>query len=257
MVDATCGGSLICKSDIEAWDFFKNLSENSQQWGSSSRFDRNSYESKRAGMYELNTSPQLMAKLDGISQKLEAFISTSTSHSSIPSSICAICSSHTHSTQHCPSSASYPELIEDLNAIQNFQKPSHNNPYSETYNPGWARHPNFSWSKGQYQGGPPGFTQPSAPRPQFSQPSVQPQKQSLEDTLHMFMQSTMQFQQATQSTLQANTQAIAKLEIQMGQLATSLSEREKGTFPAQPQPNPRFQGQAKSVNESEGQMRQI
>ena len=42
----------------------------------------------------------------------------------------------------------------------------------------------------------------------------------------MFMQSTIQFQQATQSTLQANIQAIVKLEIQMAQL-TSLSERER------------------------------
>ena len=33
MVDATCGASLMSKSDIEAWDFFETLSENSQQWG--------------------------------------------------------------------------------------------------------------------------------------------------------------------------------------------------------------------------------
>ena len=41
--------------------------------------------------------------------------------------------------------------------------------------------------------------------------------------------------------MQANTQAIAKLEIQMGQLATSLSEREKGKFPSQPVANPKRQ----------------
>ena len=143
-------------------------------------------------MYELNTSPQLMAKLDGLSQKLDSFMASG-SHQQHSSAVCAICSSSTHPTQSCPSSASYPELIEDLNAIQNFQRPSNNNPYSDTYNPGWARHPNFSWSKGPHQGGPPGFTQHSAPRPQYPQPSVQPQKPSLEDTLQMFMQGTMQF----------------------------------------------------------------
>ena len=57
----------------------------------------------------------------------------------------------------------------------------------------------------------------------------------------MFMQNTMQFQQATQSSLQANSQAIAKLEMQMSQLATSLNEREKGKFPSQAVANPKGQ----------------
>ena len=43
----------------------------------------------------------------------------------------------------------------------------------------------------------------------------------------MFMESTRQFQQATQSTLQANSQAIAKLRMQMGQLATLINEEEE------------------------------
>ena len=36
-----------------------------------------------------------------------------------------------------------------------------------------------------------------------------------------------------------NTQAIAKLEMQMGQLANHLGERDKGKFPSQPEPNPK------------------
>ena len=56
MVDVTCVGSLLGKSDIEAWNFFETLSENSQQWGPTSSVDRNSQDSKRAGMYELNSS---------------------------------------------------------------------------------------------------------------------------------------------------------------------------------------------------------
>ena len=77
--------------------------------------------------------------------------------------------------------------------------------------------------------------------PQYTQPSAQLQKPSLEDTLQMFMQNTMQFQQATQSSLQANSQAIAKLEMQMSQLATSLNERKKGKFPSQAVANPKGQ----------------
>ena len=60
----------------------------------------------------------------------------------------------------------------------------------------------------------------------------------------MLIQNTTQFQQDTQRNLQATQstlQAIDKLEMQMGQLATSLSEREKGKFPSQPIANPRGQ----------------
>lgn len=67
---------------------------------------------------------------------------------------CAICSSPTHPMQSCPSGAAFPEFLsEQVHAMNTFQKPG-NNPYSNTYNPGWARHPNFSWAKGPQQGGP-------------------------------------------------------------------------------------------------------
>ena len=61
-----------------------------------------------------------MAKLDGLSQKLDDFIASGAHSSHNPSNICAIYSSPAHPTQSCPSSASYLELIEDLNVIQNF-----------------------------------------------------------------------------------------------------------------------------------------
>ena len=43
----------------------------------------------------------------------------------------------------------------------------------------------------------------------------------------MYLHSTMKFLQATQSTLQANTQAIENLEMQMGQLATQIYEEDE------------------------------
>ena len=60
----------------------------------------------------------------------------------------------------------------------------------------------------------------------------QPQRKlSLEDTLQQFMQSTQQ-------VLQSNSQAISKLETQLGQLATVV---EKEKFPSQLIPNPKGQ----------------
>ena len=65
---------------------------------------------------------------------------------------CIICDDPTHSTINCPN---LPQVkgaiqIEQANAL-NYQRKPFNSPYSETYNPGWGKHPNFSW---RTEGGP-------------------------------------------------------------------------------------------------------
>ena len=41
---------------------------------------------------------------------------------------------------------------EEVNAMNNFNPRLRNDPYSNTYNPGWRNHPNFSWSNNQNTG---------------------------------------------------------------------------------------------------------
>ena len=56
---------------------------------------------------------------------------------------CNICNSNDHFTQECPTLPALKECLNDqANVINTFNKP---NPYSQTYNPGWKNHPNFSW----------------------------------------------------------------------------------------------------------------
>ena len=45
---------------------------------------------------------------------------------------------------------------------------------------------------------------------------------------------------------------IQDLKNSIGRIESHLSAKEQGTFPAQPQPNPKLQGQAKIVNKSDG-----
>ncbi|CAL9010907.1 unnamed protein product, partial [Prunus brigantina] len=71
-----------------------------------------------------------------------------------------------------------------------------NDPYSNTYNPGWRNHPNFKWSNNS-------------------------------------------------NNLQ---NAVNKLEVQVGQIASSMSNRASGTFPSQTEVNPRHQEHAKAVH---------
>jgi len=51
------------------------------------------------------------------------------------------------------------------------------------------------------------------------------------------MQITGQSISEVKNATMVNTQAIAKLEVQMGQMANHLGEREKGKLPNQPMPN--------------------
>jgi hypothetical protein len=61
--------------------------------------------------------------------------------------VCQICETNEHSND-CPTLPSFKEcLYEQVNALNSYQRPSHN-PYSQTYNPGWRNHPNFSLKSG-------------------------------------------------------------------------------------------------------------
>ncbi|KAM1721249.1 hypothetical protein ACFX12_022806 [Malus domestica] len=91
---------------------------------------------------------------------------------------CGVCSMNGHLTDK------YPQLIENggwesANAVGfESQNQSRNDPFSNTYNPGWRDHPNFKWREPQqtqqqsaFRQQPPGFYQrPYAP----SQPQTQP-----------------------------------------------------------------------------------
>jgi len=149
--------------------------------------------------------------------------------------------------------------MEQVNAFNDFRKQS-NGPFSETYNPGWRNHPNFSWKQNQQmtQGGvphqtqyPSGFHQPvhnqsrpTQPAPSYQAPTQAPAsspQSTLEDTLKAFIQLTGQSINDVKNATMVTTQAIAKMETQIGQIASHLGEREKGKLPTQPVPNPKLQ----------------
>jgi hypothetical protein len=54
------------------------------------------------------------------------------------------------------------------------------------------------------------------------------------------MQLTSQSINDVKNATMVNTQAIAKMETQIGQIANHLGEREKGKLPSQPVPNPKL-----------------
>jgi hypothetical protein len=58
--------------------------------------------------------------------------------------------------------------------------------------------------------------------------------------------------QEVKNATMVNTQAIAKIENQIGKMANHLDEREKGKFPSQPVPNPKALTIGNSSNSAHG-----
>ncbi|XP_034215635.1 uncharacterized protein LOC117627589 [Prunus dulcis] len=219
MVDATSGGGLMNKSATQAKEMFENIAANSQQ------FNYRRAPPKKAGVYEVSASdigPQI-ANLTNLVKQL------------IPQAqVCAVCANPGHHTESCPSLYGNGEEMAQAHYMQQ-QKPR-NDPFSNTYNPGWRQHPNFGWKNNQNVQTAP--VQQNQFVPQQNAPAPPGQGKSLEELINSLALSTQGFMQETRQTQAQMSTAIKSLENQVGQIAASLSQREPGKFPSQVIPNP-------------------
>lgn len=137
---------------------------------------------------------------------------------------CVYCGEE-HDFDNCPGN---PALV---NYVGNFNRQPQNNPYSNTYNPGWKQHPNFSWSSqnrnapalnGQIRNTqPPGFHQQSQGQKHISQDPIN----SLETLIKEYIAKN-------EAIVQSQAVSLRNMENQMGQLATSMSSRTQGSLPS-------------------------
>lgn len=257
LVDSGCGGVLMEKSSDEAIVLFETLSENSQQFSSRGRQGV-----KGKGVYEVSTNDGVQSQMAAMEKKLDILVKAMSAQniSQVQQvakiEVCAICSHSNHTTETCPMSCFTDH--EQANYVgQNNYHPK-NNPYSNTYNPGWKDHPNFSWSNSQNvlnpQGQQKNFQQGSNyhTSSQVAQPNTDQKKNNnLEGAILQFLTAQQQTNALTSQNIQkleaTTSQAIQRLEAQVGQLAKELSERKKGEFPSQTIPNPGGQEQLKAV----------
>uniref|UniRef100_A0A2N9IPP2 Reverse transcriptase/retrotransposon-derived protein RNase H-like domain-containing protein n=1 Tax=Fagus sylvatica TaxID=28930 RepID=A0A2N9IPP2_FAGSY len=227
-----CNGAFLNKDPNEAWQYFDQLAENAQSWDPSA-LSENSSKTKPSttssgGRHHLREEDDLNARIASLARKVESMELRKVNEITPvqKEEVCGICEIMGHATHECPTIPAFKEVLHDqANAMNTYKKPFQS-PYSETYNPGWRNHPNFSWRN-----------ENNAPPPQGPSNSViynPPHKRTLEDTLQTFMQG--------QSTINNQTsQALNDIRSTLTKLTTSLSTQEKGKFPAQPQPNPQGQ----------------
>ncbi|CAA0821457.1 Unknown protein, partial [Striga hermonthica] len=143
------------------------------------------------------------------------------------------------------------EQFMDASALQGYQNRPGNDPFSNTYNPGWRNHPHFSWSNNTNTLQPPrpNFTQ-QQPQPNFvPRPNYQPQQQQQQQQAPGAGSSSTPQDDKLDKILQfmANSEqrninheaSIKRIETQLGQLATRVghmeAESDKGKLPSQPE----------------------
>ncbi|CAN6580954.1 unnamed protein product [Malus baccata var. baccata] len=221
MLDASPGGALVDKTPMAAKILFANRGLNAQQYeGVGQRGP------PRKQVHEMAEGMRMQGPM-----------------------VCGVCSIQRHASEKCP------QLIENggwesVNAIRfQGQNQPRNDPYSNTYNPGWRDHPNFKWREAQQpqqQGGfrqqPPGFfTKPYAPPhvPQQSAPNTS--GTSLDnDTLFKLLTNLSQGQENQTKAMQSQDKRVDQLEKQIGQIVDFVSKfRDPGQLPSSTIPNPK------------------
>ncbi|KAG9453395.1 hypothetical protein H6P81_006299 [Aristolochia fimbriata] len=150
--------------------------------------------------------------------------------------ICDMCGGG-HPSQECQAgNVQAVNFFDHANYVSNFRRS--NDPYSNTYNPGWRNHPNFSWSNNNQHRNTQQPIAQTRPPPGFQKVAREPeQKPNLEDMISKILAN----QEKGEARFQNQEASIRNLEIQMGQLANAISGRNHGTLPSNSETNPREQ----------------
>ncbi|XP_031120931.1 uncharacterized protein LOC116024170 [Ipomoea triloba] len=206
MVDNAAGGAMGEKTAEETLTLYEMLGANSQQ---------KSIRGRTQGMYEVNSNTGLEIQVSELAKQVR--------------SMCSMMGMQQNNAFMIDEND-----CEQANAMNSFNQRPRNDPYSNSYNPGWKNHPNFSWSNNQNN------FQPVAP---------QPKKSSWEDSLNTFIQTCNRQQEAndqrfqqteaslakTEASLARNEASMRKLEVQVGQIAEALQGHVPGKLPSQPE----------------------
>ncbi|KAM1271228.1 hypothetical protein ACFX15_031703 [Malus domestica] len=241
MLDASAGGALVDKTPMAAKILIANRALNAQQYeGVGQRGP------PRQQVHEVSSTSDIHSQLANLTSIVSQMAEGMRMQGPM---VCGICSIQGHASEKCP------QLIENggwesANAIGfQGQNQPRNDPYSNTYNPGWRDHPNFKWREAQQpqqQGGfrqqPPGFfTKPYAPPhvPQQSAPNAS--GTSLDnDTLLKLLTNLSQGQENQAKAMQNQDKRVDQLEKQIGQIADFVSKfRDLGQLPSSTIQNPK------------------
>ncbi|XP_073017773.1 uncharacterized protein [Primulina eburnea] len=219
MIDAASGGALVNKTPQEARALISNMAANAQQF--STRQDNPPRQ-----VNEVSVTP-IDQKLVSLTSLLEKLVARQVQQVKA----CGVCAMVGHPTDMCPSLQE--EATQQANAIGGFpgQPQRRYDPFSNSYNPGWRDHPNFSYKN---QGGQQGYPQQNWNKQHIPEQASN-SGMSLDEIVKALAENTQKFQQETRVSIQ-------NLGTQITQIATSVSKLEaqnSGKLPSQTVANPK------------------
>ncbi|XP_060972545.1 uncharacterized protein LOC115717791 [Cannabis sativa] len=236
-----CNGDFLQKDPEEALEYLEEISEKSYTWSAPSPTDK----PQTAGVYQLKEEDSVKAQLEALKKQFEAFKTQEGKALQMAAKVekqepCFICGGTDHQPQECPSlSMLRGEDEEQCNALGDYKKPY--NAYSNTYNPGWRNHPNFSWkdtSQNQASG---------------SQWRPNQQKNSLESSMKILAESQLEFRTYFTQVIEE----LKDIKIQITKLNDSSVIQERGKLPAQPLITPKGQHMAQTSAPSESNLKGV
>ncbi|KAL5577937.1 hypothetical protein UlMin_019636 [Ulmus minor] len=236
-IETMCNGEFLHKDPDEAIDFIDDLSEKAHTWTRPNAIE-STKKTQIAGIYQLKEEDSLKACLEALTKEIEVL---KTKDTRAPEPIarveshepCFMCNRLDHTPRECPNYFEIKEIKEECNALGiPFRKTY--DPYSNTFNPGWKNHPNFSWRSN---------AQPSTQtntqwRPEASSSNAQ-QSLPLEDAFKAFMQvhaKSMEEQGKINQWLLEEQQGVKEeqkvIKSQLTKLTNLLTVQDQGHFPS-------------------------
>ena len=264
-IDAAAGGALMGKSIEVAKTLLEDMVANNYHWSNERAAPK-----KASGVYGVDAVDLLASKVDALAQRFDRLGTPSGSSMGSPSgamfevgAFCEVCGVQGHISAECQSV--FPG-VEHANAMQTYGQRPQNNPYSNTYNPGWRNHPNFSYrnnnpmpsNPSQSQPQPPGFQYRApyaqAPQPAPQQPPPPQPKSNLESLMERFIVTQTKTNEVlSESVNQLNSKFDSMathqkmMDNQIAQIAQQVNQlsRPQGHLPGQSETNPK--GQIKAI----------
>ncbi|EPS63230.1 hypothetical protein M569_11557 [Genlisea aurea] len=258
-LDAAAGGNLKRKTADEAREIITMMANNSHIY--------NSRTNTRGVHAATENSTVWEQKIDNLTEYVVKAIGSKSNQET-----CEVCSEKGHEAKDCRFTRGVEEETAEVNAATGPSRYK-NDPYSNTYNPGWRNHPNFSWRSTNYENYNPAthWVKPQGTSQQVQQQQPQQQQKLLsykpagQQAPQMIEFGTVQTQQKksemeeligmmrglTQKVemIDALVHKVDKIDARMdaietsnGLMATKMAEFEarfEGKIPSQPVINPK------------------
>ncbi|XP_020209360.1 uncharacterized protein LOC109794317 [Cajanus cajan] len=251
ILDSAAGGSFMGKPINDCMIILENVASNHSQYSEREVTARKG----TPGRYEVNNIELLLAKFDTLNQRLDKMEKAKV-NSVATNQVCDLCREQGHTAVDCTSifTGEKEDTTEQVAASHNFYdtpRREKSNPYSNTYNPGWKNHPNFSWKNNPVQG-------TSNQQPNFrpsnhfingegnpvQTPSIQQSVSRLENLMENFVTNQKQTNDSMANSIQNLAVKVENitlhnkmLENQIAQLMPS-SNNSPGKFPGKTVANP-------------------